>query len=150
MHRIDIDHDRPDRIGIPWMSIQIRIRIWQDDADPTRSISGSTTVFVPVCWGRWSDAGSRCSVMSSDRCQKSFAIAYWYLVRLIFNLYRLLWWVIVFISHTYRSPFFWFWELERDGVEISVFAHFIFIFKIFMDYMVYNFTVCKIWLTSNH
>jgi hypothetical protein len=54
MPRIDIDSDRPNRIGLPWMPI----RIWQDDADLTRSISGSTALFVPVCWERWSDAVS--------------------------------------------------------------------------------------------
>jgi hypothetical protein len=32
------------RIGMPWMSIPIRIQIRQNDADPTRSRSGSTTL----------------------------------------------------------------------------------------------------------
>ncbi len=89
MPGINIDSDRPDRIDIPWMPITIRI--WQDDADPTRSISWSTTLLVPVCWERWSDAGSRCSVMSRDRFQKLFAVVTWYLVCLVFNLYRFVW-----------------------------------------------------------
>jgi hypothetical protein len=31
----------PIRIGMPWMPIPIRVWIWQNDADPTRSSSGS-------------------------------------------------------------------------------------------------------------
>jgi hypothetical protein len=46
VHEIDIDTDRRMRIGIPWMPIRIR----QNDADPSRSGSGSTTLVgtVPI------------------------------------------------------------------------------------------------------
>jgi hypothetical protein len=81
-------------------------------------ISGSTILFVPVCcWEQWSDALTRCSVMSSDRFQKLFAVVTWYLVCLVFNLFRFVWGGVpkavfvmvetgkdgVFFLHIYRS-----------------------------------------------
>jgi hypothetical protein len=132
MPRIDIDSDRPNRIGIPWTRILTRIRDlarWYG-SDPIHIGIHNTVMyrFVVGNNGQGSDALARFSV---NRFQKLFAVVTWYLVCLVFNLYRFVWGGVpkavyvmmetgkdgVFFLHIYRSQsvhfhfqniYFWF------------------------------------------
>jgi hypothetical protein len=76
---IDTDPGRPDPDGMAWMPIPIRVR--QNDADPTRFGSGSTTLISSHVWNKsfgyhnWTLTGFlKCFGSNSIRMHPSF---YW-------------------------------------------------------------------------